>query len=635
MKRLKIRILTTLAIVLATLAAHAAPGVRMRVDAGRGRNTVALGQNFYLQIEVTDMNDTPSKPENIPGAKLLYFGRTGSSSSFTSVNGRTTQSSSYTYTATLRAEKEGNYTFGPISVGGHASNTVSYVIGKPAPDPAAQAQQPGASNHRDPNADPSKPQFIGKGDGDLFLVANVSKSSAYEQEALVYTVKLYSSYSAVKFIGATSAPKFEGFVIEESKDISNQLTFETYKGKQYGTAIIARYIIFPQMKGDLKVIGNTYTVSVDEAEYYHDAFFGRMAVSRPLQLNVTPNDLTIHVRPLPEPKPADFSGGVGNFTISSVMPSGDIQSNHAATVQYTVSGTGNIKYVNLPELSTLYPSEIEVYTPETDVQVKVGSSNVSGSVRFDYGIMPLEAGNFTIPPVTLCWFNPSTGKYERASAKGANIKVTPGKGSDKSQSLLGVAFDSKLMPVVAPLSKKHIPSVYTFPYWLWYIIPTLLLVALILIYRKRLGELQDLTTLRSKKAGSVARKRLRKAAAAMKANKPDLFYEEILKAVWGYLGDKLKMPTSELSRSNVKDELEKAAVDADVIGKVIDIVDECEFARYSPINKSAGMKPLYDRTAETIGAIDKSFGKKKAEGNKVNGNDVTTVSEPKANSDEA
>lgn len=602
-----------LLISLSVVQAFAAQGVRLRVDAGRGRNTVAIGQNFYIQIEVSDMNEQPKAPESVPGAKILYFARTGSSSSFTSVNGRTTQSSSVTYTLTLRAEKEGNFSFGPVSVGDHKSNTVSYVIGKPAPDPAMQSGQgQSQGNRRDPNADPSKPQFIGKGDGNLFLVANVSKTTAYEQEALVYTVKLYSSYSAVKFIGATSAPKFEGFVIEESKDISNQLTFETYKGKEYATAIIARYIIFPQMEGDLKVIGNTYTVSVDEAEYYHDAFFGRMAVSRPLQLNVTPNDLSVKVKPLPQPQPADFSGGVGQFSFSASMPQGNLTSNHAASVKYTVTGTGNLKYINLPDLNALYPSEIEVFSPETDVQAHVGSTNVSGSVRFDYSIMPLEAGRFTIPAVTLCWFNPATGKYERATANGTTVDVARGKGSDKSQSLLGVAFDSKLMPVVAPLSKKHIPAVYTFPYWLWYIIPTLLFLFILVYYRKRLGELQDMTALRSKKAGSVARKRLRKAAAAMKADKPDLFYEEILKAVWGYLGDKLKMPTSELSRSNVSGELEKVAVEAEVIGRVIDIIDECEFARYSPVDKSEGMKPLYDKTAAVIGDIDKGVGKKQS-----------------------
>ena len=131
----------------------------------------------------------------------------------------------------------------------------------------------------------------------------MSRATAYEQEALVYTVKLYTTYDAIKFIGATAAPKFEGFVVEESKDISTSLSYETYQGKTYATAVIARYIIFPQMEGQLKVLGNTYTVSVDEREYYHDPFWGSMSVAKPLQLNVKPNDLTVNVKSLPKPVP--------------------------------------------------------------------------------------------------------------------------------------------------------------------------------------------------------------------------------------------------------------------------------------------------------------------------------------------
>ena len=612
MKSSLTRIFLILIALCASVQAYAAPGVRLRLEAGRGRNTVAVGQNFYISIEVSDLNAAPEQPKSVPGAKVLYFARTGSSSSFTSVNGRTTQSTSSIYTLTLRAEKEGSFSFGPIMLDGHKSNTLSYVIGKPESPQNVPQNLAGGGGTAAAGADPDKPRYIGKGDGNLFLKANVSKTTAYEQEALVYTVKLYSTYSAIKFIGATSAPKFDGFVVEESKDISTQLSVETYNGKQYATAIIARYIIFPQMSGDLKVTGNTYTVSVDEREYYHDSYFGNISVSRPLQLNVTPNDLTVKVKPLPQPQPADFSGGVGSFSFSSSLPTANLSTNNAASIVYAVNGSGNLKYIKLPDLNAVYPPELEVYSPEADVQAKVGSSNVSGSVHFDYTLMPLEEGQYKIPPVTLVYFNPATGTYERSTAQGYTVNVARGKASAKSQSRLGVAFDARLMPVVAPLGKEHEPMVYGFAYWLWYIIPSLLFVGAVVYYRKRLKELSDMASLRSRKAGALARRRLRKAAAAMKSGKTELFYEEILKAIWGYLGDKLKMPTSELSRDNVKGELDKVAVDADVIGRVLDIIDECEFARYSPSDKAAGMKPLYDRTAEAIGDIDRSIGRKPA-----------------------
>lgn len=314
MKPRKKHILLLMMLMLFAMASEAAT-VRLDVQSGRGRRVIGVGDLFYITYEVSNSEQAPEKPASVPGGKVMYFDRTGQSSSFTSVNGKTTQSYSYTYTLTVRAQTEGSYTFGPVTVDGVKSNTVSYTIGA-----AAAATTPGGSNQQQQSSsDPTRhnsadgPKFIGKGDGNLYLKASVNKTTAYEQEALVYTVKLYTTYDAIKFIGATAAPKFEGFVVEESKDVSNQLDYETVGGKTYATAIIARYIIFPQMEGQLKVLGNTYTVSVDEREYYHDPFWGSMSVAKPLQLNVTPNDLTINVKSLPAPQPANFSGGVGKF----------------------------------------------------------------------------------------------------------------------------------------------------------------------------------------------------------------------------------------------------------------------------------------------------------------------------------
>ncbi len=391
--------------------------VHLSVQNGRGRGVIGVGDIFYISYQVSNTETAPQKPASVPGAKVLYFDRTGQSSSFTSVNGKTTQSYTFTYTLTLRAQTEGSYTFGPVDVGGVKSNTVSYAIGKAAQPERNVPGQNAAPSGQDRHNSADGPKFIGKGDGNLFLKADVSKSSAYEQEALVYTVKLYTTYDAIKFIGATSAPKFEGFVVEESKDVSSSLNYETYGGKTYATAIIARYIIFPQMQGQLKVIGNTYTVSVDEREYYHDPFWGNMSVAKPLELNVTPNDLSINVKPLPTPQPANFSGGVGRFSITSTLPSQKFMSNQAASVVYTVTGTGNLKYVKLPDLNALYPAQLEVYSPTPEVNATVGSANVSGTARFDYSFMPLEAGTFTIPDVDLVYFDPQTGKYETSDRK--------------------------------------------------------------------------------------------------------------------------------------------------------------------------------------------------------------------------
>ncbi|MDE6447077.1 MAG: BatD family protein, partial [Muribaculaceae bacterium] len=282
--------LALLWVALTSVAAWGASSVELRVEPASRNGSIEVGQKFYIKVIVTNIQEAPSAPQSVPGAKLQYFGHQSSSSSFTSINGQTSQKVINIYAMTLKAEKKGTFSFGPIAVGGVKSNTVSYTIAAagstPQPQPMPQ-QNGGAAGAPDPmtgQQGQSGPTFIGKGNDQLFMRANISKTTAYEQEALVYTVKLYTTYSSIKFIGATDAPKFDGFVIEESNSVSNQLTYETYQGRTYATAVIARYIIFPQMPGQLKILGNKYTVSTDAEEYYHDPYFSQLTVRRPIQL---------------------------------------------------------------------------------------------------------------------------------------------------------------------------------------------------------------------------------------------------------------------------------------------------------------------------------------------------------------
>ena len=606
------RYLSVLIALLVGIMAMQAAEVRMEVSPGPGRRSIEVKDLFYITIEVVNLDGSPSQPSIVPGAKLVYFDRTGSSSSFTSINGKTSRSTSYTWTATLRAEKEGNYSFGPVVVGGVKSNAVHYNIGKAMPTQRQSAAQPQGSAVQQGGQDDDKPQYIGHGDQNLFLRANVTKTSAYEQEALVYTVKLYTSYDAVKFIGATAAPKFDGFVVEESKDISQSLSYETYNGKSYATAIIARYIIFPQMTGALKVSGNTYTISVDRREYYHDPFFGSMAYSQPLQLNVTPNDLVINVKPLPAPKPVDFSGGVGKFNITSQLKDTEFKSNQTASIVYTVSGTGNVKYVQMPDLATLYPPQLEIYTPTSTQNVKVGSTSVSGNVTFDYSFMPLEEGTFKIPDVKMVYFNPETGQYETSVAKGYTITVQKGKGSAKSQARKRLHFDSELQTIdMDRLHKVHRPVVYKGAYWLWFIIPAAILLLSLGLWIRYNRMHKDMAALNMRRADKIARRRLRKAAAAMKKKNRDLFYDELLTALWGYLGDKLKMPTSELLRDNIRQTLESRNIPDNVTERLIALVDEAEFAKYSSAGGDSAMDRDYKEAIEAINELEDAFRKTK------------------------
>ena len=599
MKRVK-NILVILISLFCFIVADAAK-VSMQVEMPRGKRGIGVGDTFWISVKLTDIDSKLSQPSNVPGAKLVYFSQTGRSSQSTIVNGNFSHTTSVTYTMTLKAEKEGNFKFGPLTVDGIKSNTVSYSIGKKDTSLSQSGGQSSSSQD-----DQNGPKFIGKGDDKLFLRANVSKTSAFEQEALVYTIKLYSSYAGVKFAGATSAPTFDGFVIEESKINTIQMDYETYNGKTYATAEIARYIIFPQTTGDLKVLGNTYTISVNSQEYYKDPDWGHLTINRPVNLNVKPNDLIVKVKPLPSPRPANFSGGVGEFEIKSELQNSKLKTNHAASIVYSISGSGNLKYLKLPDLNNIFPSQLEVYSPSVKENIAVNSNNTVGDISFDYSFMPLEEGEYAIPSVELVYFNPSTGKYETKQAKGYNVEVTKGEVSSKSQKKDRLVYNTKLEDVGVNKSSTKL-IVDSLSYWLWYIVPILLLIIAIIIYRRRINDLADIDLLKSKKANKVARKRLKKAEICLRAKDVDKFYDEILSAMWGYIGDKLRIPISDLNRENVRQKLGDAGVNSEDLDSLISLIDECEFAKYSSSLGQISMDNVYMHACDVINKLDNSL----------------------------
>ena len=599
MKRVK-NILVILISLFCFIVADAAK-VSMQVEMPRGKRGIGVGDTFWISVKLTDIDSKLSQPSNVPGAKLVYFSQTGRSSQSTIVNGNFSHTTSVTYTMTLKAEKEGNFKFGPLTVDGIKSNTVSYSIGKKDTSLSQSGGQSSSSQD-----DQNGPKFIGKGDDKLFLRANVSKTSAFEQEALVYTIKLYSSYAGVKFAGATSAPTFDGFVIEESKINTIQMDYETYNGKTYATAEIARYIIFPQTTGDLKVLGNTYTISVNSQEYYKDPDWGHLTINRPVNLNVKPNDLIVKVKPLPSPRPANFSGGVGEFEIKSELQNSKLKTNHAASIVYSISGSGNLKYLKLPDLNNIFPSQLEVYSPSVKENISVNSNNTEGDISFDYSFMPLEEGEYAIPSVELVYFNPSTGKYETKQAKGYNVEVTKGEVSSKSQKKDRLVYNTKLEDVGVNKSSVKL-IVDSLSYWLWYIVPIILLIIAITIYRRRINDLADIDLLKSKKANKVARKRLKKAEMCLRAKDVDKFYDEILSAMWGYIGDKLRIPISDLNRENVRQKLGDAGVNSEDLDSLISLIDECEFAKYSSSLGQISMDNVYMHACDVINKLDNSL----------------------------
>ncbi len=603
---MKKQILLFLIFMLAILTAHA---VSISVSIPDGNPHV--GDRFYIVVKVSGSTTPPSVPKSVPGAKILFPWQSKVEQSV-SMDARGTRSSlKCEYTLTLRAMDKGTYTFGPVIVDGVKSKVLRYKIieGNGGRGGNAPVTAQGGSPD-DPSAMTSSstgPRFIGRGDDNLFMVASISKTTAYEQEALVYTVKLYSSYSNIRFLGATASPKFDGFVLEEDNPKVESLHFETYKGKSYAAATIARYVIFPQMKGQLRIQGNKYTVTVESRANYYDPFWGNMSFGTPVQLSVQPNDLVINVRPLPTPQPAGFSGAVGKFSIISSLPNRKLATNQASQLIYTVSGAGNLKYITMPDLEKIFPPELEVYSPTTTVNANSNGSTLTGNVKFDYSIMPQEEGDFKIPAVEFVYFNPATGQYEKATAQGYNVTVVKGKASSKSQTRHKLKLQSELMSYGAPLSHEHGLFVGTFLYWLCYIILALGVAIFIPLRINWMRRHADTVALNSARANKLAARKLKKARACLKRGDREPFFDEILAALWGYASDKLKMPGSELNRDNIRDKLTQHGVSQETSDNFIAVIDECEFAKYA--TGAISMESAYDKASELIKSIDNSFKK--------------------------
>ena len=546
-----------------------------------------VGETFALIIDTRDVNGRPAPVQSVPGCKVLYpLQMRSESSQVVSRNGVTTSSTSASYAVTLRAETEGTYTFGPISVGNTKSNTVRFTIGK-----AGAAQAPAASQG-------GAPTLTSSDNGKLFLRATVSNSSPYEQQGVEYVVRLYTSYTSIFDWTAAASPKFGNCTYEASDAVSRSLSLADYNGRAYESAVIARYIIYPTQPGVAKILGNAYTGSVAERFTYHDPTFGVMSRVQPKQIDAKPNDLELNVRPLP---PHDgVLSGVGDFTVKAELVTKKWKSHEVSTVRYIISGTGNMGYLSLPDLQEAYPADLKFLKSEDSMNKKVGASSVSGSVTYDCTIIPQREGSYEIPPVKFLFFNPEKGAYYTVEAQGFTVNVEPGTAKSAGENLR--VFNDEFQP--AGTQYKSYRLLISSPWiWAWILVPIAGLIVVLFLNRRRMARLADVVGQRRRKAGKLARRRLSKAHECMRKNDSSRFYEEMLKALWGYFSDKLNIPTSELTRENISDKLLSVGISDATVAKTISLLDQCEFAKYGSAS-GISMPDTYDAGVELINNIE-------------------------------
>ena len=419
------------------------------------------------------------------------------------------------------------------------------------------------------------------------------------------TIKVYTKYDISSFM-PTTQPAFEGFLSEELP-VTLETQLEQYNGQNYHTAVLKRLLLYPQKSGRLTVNSGKYDITIVQYETVNMGFF---RTQRPVEREITTssNAASLTVKPLPEPRPAGFNGAVGSFTVSTSLEPEVMRTNEASVYSYVIKGRGNIKY--LAEPGVQFPAGFDTYTPKTEINANVtGGSNMSGTYTTLYTIVPQEVGDFTIAGTPLVYFNPEDGNYHTAEVPDMNVKVL--KGNNTVAAVQQTNIDDVIDDIlhIKPVEANHRTHVlnYTFNkgmYWLAYGLVLLIFILVIVVYRRNIRLQADVTGRRLAKAGRVATKRLKDARAAMQAHDSERFYASLAKALWGYLCDKLSISASQLTRDNVAEKLQAYGLNEQQTSEMLDVLDSCEMARFTPNHSDDEMSKLYSQASAAIKNIE-------------------------------
>ena len=561
---------------------------------------------------------------DFPGFNVIYGPSTSSSSSFSMINGKTTQSSSLTFTYTLLATEEGKFTIpaAVIKVGGKTYKSSTSVIEVlPASNNNSQGNsqqsQSGKQQNNGSSRQRSRTSSSDIGSNELYMTVTASKKKIYEQEAVLLTYKLYTLVNIQQIAG--EMPQLDGFHVQEvDSKAQMSLKYERVNGRNYGTAIWRQYVLFPQKTGMLKVPSITFDSQVEIQNTSmdpFDVFFGGGSLSQIVKKSIVAPAIDIEVLPLPTPKPANFAGAVGKYTISGQLTPEQVNANDAATLRLTVSGQGNMKLMKAPKVN--FPQDFEIYDPKVSDKTTNTSSGAKGNVVYDYVVVPRHGGKFSIAPVEFCYFDPDAHEYKTLKTDSFAIAVakskTTGSSNYHEQEDLKILNNDIRFIKLGNVDDSDSDTFFfgSMKYWMYYILSSVLFVLLLLLFNRQIKKNNDLSSLRVQKASKAASKRLKTAAKLMKQHQSEAFYDEVMKALLGYAGDKLNIQKSELNKENVSTSLQSFGVEQTLVDSYMNIISECEFARYAPGNPDATMEKIYTSASDVINELDSAIKKKK------------------------
>ena len=574
---------------------------------------VAVGEQFRLTYKVNTDDVEGFRAGNIPAELEVLMGpSTSHQSSFQMINGHTSSSTSVTYTYILCATSNGTFTIPPAraTVGGKqvTSNALRIKV-------SGQAQGNGGSQQQ---RQPAGVRSAGTpiSGSDLFIKVSANKSRVHEQEPVLLTYKVYTLVELTSLNG--KMPDLKSFYSQEIPlPQQKKFTVENVNGRPYRTVTWSQYVMFPQMTGKLDIPGITFegvvvqaNRDVDPFEAFFNGGSGYVEVNKKIQAP----GLSIQVDPLPE-RPANFSGGVGQFSIKAELDKTEVKANDPVTLRITVSGAGNMKLLKEPVVN--FPQDFDKYDAKQNDKTKLTSNGLEGSITYEFLAVPRHQGTYEIPPVEFVYYDTRDNAYKTLKTEALKLNVAKGSGNAQNSSYNSQQDIEQLNKDIHFIktgdTTQHQQGDYFFGstgYWVALALLVLTFITLFVVFRQRAIDNANISKMRGKKANKVAVKRLKLADKLMKQGKASAFYDEVLRALWGYVGDKLNMPVEQLSRENISQQLSARNVDEATIAQFIGALDECEFERYAPGDAKGNMGKTYEAAMGAIIKIEDVMKKK-------------------------
>ena len=575
---------------------------------------VEEGQTFRISYVVNTSDVDDLQVGEFTGFDNLYGPSRSTSRSVSIVNGKMSNTSQATFTYTLRARKAGSYKIpaATIKSDGQTYKSNQAMVQVLPSDGADNGNDDGSNADNSGGATRQRLQNAGEkiSKKDLYITVTASKRKIYEQEAVLLTYKLYTLVSIDQCMG--KMPDLDGFHTQEIElPQQKTLKYERVNGRNYGTVVWSQYVLFPQKTGKLTVPAIDFECEVVQQDRSIDpfeAFFGGGNSLIRVKKTVVAPSVELEVEPLPT-RPANFSGAVGSqFHLSGTLTPEQVDANDAVTLRLVVSGVGNMKLMKAPVIS--WPKDFESYDPKVSDKTKIGSNGASGNVVYDYTAVPRHGGRYVVPPVEFCYFDTNTKSYKTLRTDSFHVAVAKtfsnGAARVQNQEDLTVLNSDIRHIKTSPLrlKEKDVSFFGTSHYLLSYLFSILafLLSAYVLhLYSK---SKTSTSKIRTRKAGRVASKRLKTASKLLKGGNSILFYEEVVRALCGYAGDKLNMPVADLTKERVSEQLVARGVSEESVQQFMRVLNDCEFARYAPGDPAATMEKLYSEAANAINQIE-------------------------------